>query len=146
MRVLAIGEAPSRRSPGSTPLGSLRVKVLLGLALGQDIEIVGENLFRTPLLRSGKGSEFPIALARSRADLMFEKMKRVRRYGAIWLVGKRVARAFRADGVEYLQPTYLLGVTRSVYVVPHPSGVNHWWNDEGNREAWHAFVARQSRL
>ena len=146
MRVLAVGEAPSRRAPKARPLGSLRVKVLLGLALGKDIEIEAVNLFRMPRPRSGKGTAFPLRLARQRAATVRTNLQRMRRYDAIWLVGKRVARAFGAIGIEYLEPIYLLGIVKPVYVVPHPSGVNHWWNDEGNREAWHAFVARQSRL
>lgn len=139
-RVLAVGEAPSRRSPNSTPLGSLRVKVLVGLALGRDVEVVGRNLFDKPMPRSGKGSAFQLDLARERAVVVLRSLQRVRRYDAIWLVGKRVARAFRASGVEYLEPIYLYGVTKPVYVVPHPSGVNRWWNEEENQEAWRKFV------
>ena len=47
-------------------------------------------------------------------------------FDSIVLCGRRVAKAFSVEG-DFLDRVgrYLL--------CPHPSGLNHWWNDEGNR-------------
>lgn len=51
------------------------------------------------------------------------------------LAGKRVAGAFGIRRVDYLDEAHYVGVTGlPAVVVPHPSGVNRWWNDPANRE------------
>jgi hypothetical protein len=47
------------------------------------------------------------------------------------LLGRRVAAAFGLASAPYLEWTEARG--RTWVVMPHPSGVNRWWNDEENR-------------
>lgn len=59
------------------------------------------------------------------------------------LAGKRVASAFGLDE-EYLADPVAFpigGRPVAVHVVPHPSGVNRWWNEPANRERARAFLA-----
>lgn len=42
------------------------------------------------------------------------------------LIGRRVARAFHAHHLPYLEPTTF--EDRTIVVAPHPSGLNRWWN------------------
>lgn len=63
--------------------------------------------------------------------------------GHLILLGRRVAGAF---GVE----ADYLAVVRDhpcvFYLLPHPSGLNRWWNDERNCDAARAFLSRLSKL
>lgn len=106
--------------------------------------------------REGAGSAFPLDQARARA----EYLKRCiaangagfdypwNRVGAecevILLAGKRVAGAWGAK-TGYFSWTSWQGWAPSprnyqVAVVPHPSGLNRWWNDEQNRTRAREFV------
>lgn len=82
--------------------------------------------------KSGKGDAFPIALARARAA-------RMRLGGEVVLLGRHVARAFGAQGAPFLEWFDLRGAWAAV--VPHPSGVNHWWNDPANTNRAAVFLA-----
>lgn len=39
-------------------------------------------------------------------------------------------------------PSRLPETVAHLYVLPHPSGVNRWWNDPANLEAARAFLLR----
>lgn len=52
------------------------------------------------------------------------------------LAGKNVARAF---GVRAEYHEWLVSPGCRAVVVPHPSGVNRWWNSADNREASRVF-------
>lgn len=144
MRVFAIGEAPSRRNPDGVPLGSYRRRIGDATVYQHVVELHGVNLFAMPQPAEGKGSKFPLASARERAQDLLPKLRRLRAYDAIWLAGKRVAAAFGLRGVDYFVPVRLDGVRVVVYVVPHPSGVNHFWTDRRKLGAWRQFVERQT--
>jgi hypothetical protein len=54
------------------------------------------------------------------------------------LLGRRVARAFDVDG------PFLTTVTAglcTLHLLPHPSGLNRWWNDPGNAALAREFLA-----
>lgn len=55
------------------------------------------------------------------------------------LLGRQVAEAFGLDYVP-LKATWL-GFLR-VLIIPHPSGLNRWWNDQGNARRARRFLRR----
>lgn len=69
--------------------------------------------------KSGKGDAFPLREARDRA-------RRLRTRGTVLLAGRVVAAAFGLADAEYFEPR------GRFHVIPHPSGVSHWWNDPAN--------------
>lgn len=79
----------------------------------------------------GKGDAFDPAAARARA-------RRMRLAPIVVLAGKKVAKAFGVVA-PYLEWTTLRG--RRVVVVPHPSGINRWWNDSKNVQALRKLLA-----
>lgn len=74
--------------------------------------------------KAGKGDAFPAAFARTNAARM-----RLPRGLPVLLMGRGPARALGV-AAPYLVGTVLRG--RRAVVVPHPSGVNRWWNDPAN--------------
>lgn len=131
--VLLVGEAPTRTGPrfprpGDTPTGK-RIAALGGQWIPRC------NLLTYWPGASGKGAHFPIEVARHAADRLLRRTpKRV----TLVFMGKRVALAFGWRG-EYLEWGTLNG--REVVTMPHPSGVNRWWNDPRNVESARQFVA-----
>ncbi len=142
MNVLFVGQAPGRKS--GPPLSGRAGAVLAALAgLPQD---EFERIFpRTNLLRRfpgkrGKGDAFPTEVAGRAARTL---LRRLPLNARLVLLGAGVARAFglRARPLEVLD----LGRRGAVaLLVPHPSGVNLWWNRPENRtaaaEALRAFL------
>lgn len=88
----------------------------------------------------GKGSAFPLAEARA-AALALDVAGRAR----VLLAGRRVAAAWpwRAPS-DYLRweagPGGVL-----LAVIPHPSGVNRWWNEPEHRDAARRFLRAATR-
>ena len=69
----------------------------------------------------------------------------------VLFAGKRVARAFAFDEAYlHKRPFYWGGAVLSAMTVPHPSGVNRWYNDEENvrdaKEVLRATVLNDYRL
>lgn len=104
----------------------------------------------------GRGSAFPLEEARERASEFVRSIatpstlsvegepycffdgKRFPRPSLVMLAGRRVARSFRLPGArtrDYFETIEECSVVAGypVVVVPHPSGLNHWWNDPVNR-------------
>ncbi len=125
MRALLVGEAPARGT--SKPFegnSGVRLRELIGDEAFLRLDMV--NLYKRPMPRDGwKGSAFPVAAARRKA-LKFDFPVSV----VVLLAGKRIARAFGVRA-RYFEPCMLR--RRVCYVVPHPSGVNRWYNVEFNR-------------
>lgn len=128
------------------------------------------NLLRRYPGPARRGAHFPLDEAKLKADRFREAMRRVTvrpaprrrpvRYWsrhqfpdpyAILIAGRRVARAFGVYDVEYFVSTTFKDLVRPTghpwraIVVPHPSGVNRWWNDERNQLRAHAFLASLGR-
>ena len=137
--LLVVGEAPSRLS--LEPLGG-RCGSLLEDLLGPGAWAAADrvNLLGEWPGREGRGSAFPLALARASASALAERFGR---YRVVLLLGARVARAASLCPRE-LEWCMVRGAC--VGRLPHPSGVNRWWNSEENRAAARAFAREASYL
>ncbi len=117
------------------------------------------NLLPTYPGAGSHGSEFPIGRARCLAELLKVRLREPSIASAfgpmhefsgrffwaptkVLLAGKRVARAFRLGSPTYFEETRVEGIDVPVVVVPHPSGVNRWWNDRGNAADARKFLER----
>lgn len=147
-RPVIVGLAPGPRTPRGSPavsppvgepLRSTTARVLQE-ALGRPVP----EVFATTNLLERAGDEESIARIRERSASLIE-MLRGRQVVAI---GRVVGRALTGTACEgwmrwaVLDPSGLssrtdLGV---VAVLPHPSGLNRWWNDARNRASARAFL------
>lgn len=115
------------------------------------------NLLHRAQPRVGCGRAFPLKEARAAADsLVVSAIEKG--YLGIVVLGRRAATAFMwiagtpAPGPDYLKwglasgmpvdSTRLLPLSIAVVVVPHPSGINQWWNSERNRKLAARFFQR----
>ena len=143
-RFVMIGQAPSRTGDPRTPCVEGCFKRLAEAAGAETrtdrlrfyARFVRFNVFATYRGRKGRGDRFPMAEARDRADGMRDWL----RGRTVLLVGKNVARAFRINDAEYFEWTSE-GPGERCVVVPHPSGINRWWNKTSNRERARLFFS-----
>jgi uracil-DNA glycosylase len=138
--ILIVGEAPGRR-PGQPLSGRCGDRLAALLQLPRQLwDLSGEvsacNLLDRWPGPAGKGSAFPTGLARLRAH---ELACRLDAGTVVVLLGRRLARAARVQAAYFEWGS--LGRARCV-VVPHPSGVNRWWNDQANQDQAARFFAR----
>lgn len=140
MRLLIIGQAPSRETEGKpafTGKCGRFLAELLGTTQQQMLEV--HDFLNILEHYPGKvigGDRFPLIEARSRA---WEILPRLWGRTTV-LLGRNVASAFQLHGYEYARiyafselQRGLHGVQGLVAIVPHPSGVNRFYNLEGNR-------------
>lgn len=145
---LIIGEAPARTGDPRKPItGACGAKLaaLAGLTEGEfRRRFARMNLLdRWPGAAPTKGARWD-----ARAATMAARKARRRFINGrlVILLGWRVAATFRltADICEYLQEYWLVRnghiLDARVVVVPHPSGVNRWYNDAGNVARMRAFM------
>lgn len=146
MRALLVGEAPGKKADPSRPLiGGLVGKRLMDL-LGFNLGLYVRRVDRVNVLdyfpgRTGKGDSFPMAEARQAADRL--KTALFCSKDRVVLLGRRVAAAFKVKA-EYLEWVEV-GNTK-VAVLPHPSGINRWWNDPVNKSRATRFMRELGRL
>lgn len=132
---LLIGQAPSAETEGRPAFDGRSGRFLASL-LGLPLPELFRRLEATNLIgrfpgkavRPGKGDLFPTEEAKEAAAKLDVTGREV------LLAGKKVAAAFGLKKVGWFEPTKLGKGERSAKVIPHPSGVNRWWNDEKNRE------------
>lgn len=128
---MIVGQAPSSDAPDARPFtgrSGRRLAALLDVeheCLPVLFDLV--NLLDRWPGKAGKGDAFPMAEAKARAARLLPTFL-ARPW--ILIVGKATARAFRLRNPKYLEWVSFSGT--SVAVVPHPSGVNRWWNDPAN--------------
>jgi uracil-DNA glycosylase len=143
-KVVMIGQAPSRDTDGAAPFSGRSGSRLAELArleharLGDVFEL--RNVIeRWPGSAGRKGDRFPMPVARERAVALAAELTGRR----VVFVGHAVSRAF---GVKVGQGALMrwLRVEHLDFdfaVVPHPSGINTWWNDPDNRDAAGRFLS-----
>lgn len=140
IRHLMVGEAPGPRNSGFSGPSGKRLAELMGDDWRYRVGVV--NLFdEWPGSAGPKGSEFDATAARGAAAMLLKAHPPLPKGGKLMLAGRRVARAFGVPAkTQYFESVVLraYGVdgTRRAFVacvVPHPSGISHWWNDGVNR-------------
>lgn len=143
MHVVLIGQAPGRTS-GALPFDGLSGdRLAQHMGLRNRLEL--RHLVRCLNLLArypgpsgkGKGDAFPHGRARSAARCLLASLP-VEQGQVVLLAGHDVG---RACGVELPYLTW----GRSAHghrcaVIPHPSGINRWWNEAPNRDRFAAFV------
>lgn len=137
-RILLIGQAPSRTSQGKLPFSGQSGKRLADLAAIPQKDL--KNYFRMVNVldywpgRSGKGDAFP-------RDKISDKLRKmVAAYSETIFVGREVAARFNFNAPEYLKWYPRPRGKRAAAILPHPSKVNHWYNDLQNLEDAQMFL------
>lgn len=168
-KIVLLGEAPNPATEGRPELWLRPDRSGVAHSANRLLEFTGytaraylELFERTNLLercpprtRTRAGREFPLDEAR-RAAVPFHHRARGRR---VVVLGRRVASAFRwfyadekdregwragtrAPVLEWISArAEPVAGDFSAAIVPHPSGVNQWWNHETNRARARAFFA-----
>lgn len=145
MKPLIVGEAPSKKEFTERPIEG-RVGARLAACCGLPLDAFLTHFDRVNLLHvrqdtREKGFEFDAAAAAQVAHAMantFDSRFELYEGRTVLLLGKRVATAFGAHD-RYFELQHV-GTKANVYVLPHPSGVNRWWNDEANQRRMVEFM------
>lgn len=142
MRPLLVGEAPARTTSPGWPAfygrqRSARVLWQLGFRVSRAPGRPG-NTDAMNLLDRYPGESWPENAARRQATRLL--MRGLDGRKAVVLVGRRVAAAFDAEDRPWLEWFDLFG--RRAAVMPHPSGLNRWWNEVRNYEAARVFAGK----
>jgi len=119
-----------------------RLKDLMGMSMGEYIRLTRRNLLDFHPGFTGKGAKFPIKVAREAVEAAGPWMIGTN----VLIVGKRLSRAFGYQDHDIMHWHHQKDFNFAI--VPHPSGVNLWWNVEYNRNAGRVFlesVAEQAR-
>lgn len=132
MRPLLIGEAPGRAAVLPGGRCGRRLAELAGVDDLAAAFRIRNLLDRWPGPDGTKGSAFDVGDARRLAA-------ELRSPGPWILLGLRVAAAMEVRA-PYLRWTWARG--RRVAILPHPSGVNRWWNNAANAHAAARFLRR----
>lgn len=132
MKPVLLGQGPSRTGASGEPFrgrSGQRLADLAGLTLDEFLDRVEAANLLTEFhgkQRNGKGDLFP----RRRAERAAKALLPLLRGRLILAAGKEVAAALGAS------PTYfeerIMG-SCLIVTIPHPSGVNRWWNLAENR-------------
>jgi len=134
--ITIVGQGPGRLGEGRKPFegkgSGSRLAEIAGVSSLDEVAVL-TNLLPRFYGKQGKGDSFPLKKARAEAKNMTLRTKK------ILLCGKNVARAFGIKA-DYFEKTTVCG--KIAYVIPHPSGVNRWWNDEENKLRARAFFAK----
>jgi uracil-DNA glycosylase len=136
VKPLLIGQAPSRITDGKLPFSG-RSGLFLARLLGIEHEQLSElfelrNLIARWPGKDGKGDLFPLAVARLEADAVPIAGR------TVVLAGTQVATAFGVAKLDRLVWHRLRGA--KIGIIPHPSGLNRWWNEPENRDAARRFL------
>jgi uracil-DNA glycosylase len=156
-----VGQAPSRESDPTRPFSGRSGARLAALA-GVEHDRLAEafrlrnviDWYPGPGRGGEKGDAFPMRVARPAAIALARTFE----IGAsVILVGLNVARAFRVGSEKPL--TWFRcavvhdlpgGVARFVgfraAIIPHPSGINRWWNEPANELAAAEFLREAAVL
>jgi hypothetical protein len=130
-KIVFVGEAPSPTSDPAVPFSGRPIRWLAWLLKTTDDGLRARVEFRN-LLDRYPGRRFPVHAGIGAASALLNDPAVSK--AATWLLaGRMVARCFGRRDEEMLD-----GRTRAA-VVPHPSGLNRWWNHLPNRERYRSF-------
>lgn len=160
-KTLIIGQAPSKETVGKLPFSGKsgpRFASLLGVPherLWEAFEVMNLIDYYPGPPKDGtkRGDAFPRIEARERAA----QMKPTLAGRTVVLVGMNVARAFGWGDLPFFtwqevelpripkdNGGFIASQTR-VCVVPHPSGINHFWNNPENVDNARSFMTQIPR-
>lgn len=140
MRLLFVGQAPSRESEGNPPFTGKCGKFLAELMGTTQEQMLLDHDFINVLDhwpgRDLTGDRFPPREARVAAKAKMGQL----RGRVVVMLGHGIVRAFGSTQFRYLQwyelrhpDNFADVVSKYVTVVPHPSGVNRYFNKIDNR-------------
>ncbi len=160
---LIVGQAPAKNDDPLRPLcgkSGRRIAEMMGdfpNLIPTHHDIMMATFDRANLLdywpgsASGKGDKFPMDEARREAAALWDHCLGFTtcRYDWLLLLGRNVQRAFRQSD-PWMEWRLMMPQALQIAALPHPSGVNHWWNDETNTALaaeflsdWRKTVERQ---
>lgn len=132
-KIVLIGQAPSKETDGGVPFSGRsgrRIADLMGIRQAE----LGVRFALANVLdawpgpsRFGKGDAFPLDAARLEVARLRRKLVGRR----LVVFGASVAKVFGYDPREILL-RFLSSDSGAIAYVPHPSGVNTWWNESAN--------------
>lgn len=131
--MIIVGQAPGPNTDPAQPLSGPSGRKLASLC-GMTLDEFLTRFERVNLLadypgRCGKGDAFPAAFAKQAA---LDIRELVASRDVVMMLGLGVARAFNLRRPEFFKWTRLSRDCGHVVVVPHPSGISHWWNEPRN--------------
>lgn len=146
---ILIGQAPSRLSDPSKPLEG-RPSAFLAKLLGWSMPDFLSTFDRVNLVnrfegKVGKGDLFDKAKGRAAATKMLAAGDLNDR--RVVFLGKEVAACFGVNAafLEWCSHTETNPPFIFMVVVPHPSGINLWWNEGANRRMAIATLREAAR-
>lgn len=141
-----VGPAPSQFSDASSPLSG-RSGAFLAELMGIPFKHYLDRFQRVNLLdewpgKTGKGDAFDLAAAVVRANEIKIGFK-TRRPPYVLMLGRNVARAFgiNALGLDFFEG-WISRAGTAFYLLPHPSGINLFWNEPSNMRMAKMFLRR----
>ena len=141
MKPLIVGEAPSKNEVTERPLEGRvgrRLADLCGLTLEEFLQHFERiNLLHVRQDTREKGFEFDAEAARFEAEQMRNTRMLFAEGRVTLLLGKRVGAAFGCP-TNYFERWWIMNA--EAYVLPHPSGINRWWNDHANEDKAARFM------
>jgi len=135
---MLIGQAPNKTGDPGVPLeGRAGKKIAELFRISFEEYLVRThrtNIFPRFQGKVGKGDRFPV----DKAKKLVERLIVPKDVALVLLVGKNVASAFGIRDADYFDRRFLWSSGNDARVieariVPHPSGINRWWNDDKNR-------------
>ena len=141
--LILIGQAPSQHKDPHCPLEGRVMRQLAKLFGCSEEEYLRKtqrfNVVPVWPGKIGKGDRFPSRLARINASRMQHS------FGGchVLFVGIQTARSFLSKGPILTWRKSTVPDTDIVYrsaILPHPSGVNRWWNKLSNRRKASGFM------
>jgi hypothetical protein len=124
--LIIVGQAPGLNGNPDKPLEGVighKIALLMGIDFDTYLEIERINLNYGFPGKSGKGDKFNMSEGRSRAKLLM-----MMKFHRFILLGRHAARCF---DLTYM-PLAVYRREKKFLILPHPSGINLWWNSGKN--------------
>jgi uracil-DNA glycosylase len=149
MRPLLIGEAPAATTPQGWPAFYGRERSAkrlweLGFRVSRSYDSPTGNVDATNLLEEYPGRHWPLNEAKVHARFVLFEDDSIWRRPRVILVGRNVADAFGAlQSWGWFEWFRFRGDRETEFaLMPHPSGLNRWWNETENVKRARAFVEK----
>jgi uracil-DNA glycosylase len=153
MTTMLIGQAPSKGTEDKTPFSGETGTRIAGMAKMPPSALAGHYALRNALDyfpgKEGKGDAFPPEEAKAAIERIVDQVKGTE-VDRLIFVGRGTANAFALDvdhvgGYLAWFRTAATGPRVWLAILPHPSGINRWYNDPQNRAAAALFLQLEIR-